>query len=72
MRLHEVYLRSEVRLTALQGQVIGVVILIVAEVLAVVFRELLILVFLLLLAVIIHGLMDMRQHFTLINDSLFG
>jgi hypothetical protein len=50
------------------GEIIGIVVLIVTEVLAVlVLSELLVFIF---LAVIVHGFMNVRQHFILVNDSL--
>lgn len=54
--------------SAFHGEIIGIVILVVTEVLAVlVLSELLVFIF---LAVIVHGFMNVSQHFILVNDSL--
>lgn len=66
--LHQVNLRRNLIASTFHGEIIGIVVLIVTEVLAVlVLSELLVFIF---LAVIVHGFMNVRQHFILVNDSL--
>ena len=59
MRLHQVDLRGDIRLPALQGQIIWVIFLVIAEVLALILGKLLIVVLICFLAVIIKSFMDM-------------